>query len=287
MQEKLLTLAINTHLKTRTHLPMTSKIKYIFCVNTGRSGSNYLYTLFKHANDAISMHEMKPIGHSEEMRQFFKDNITPMQELTKKRLKKIRELSTNNETFIETSHMFIKGFGWFLAEEIPNHEIGVIILTREKAKIVSSFNRMNSVALSQRGRNWIITPDIKSPLVPPPSLLGFHQTSYFIMKFLKKCETRAQNLIKRIFPNINFLESRFFKHYNLKCLEWYVEETKALGEKFQLKHPNIRYYNVDVKDLNDIEKVKSMFHHFGLTYQEEITQHIGKPTNLKEKYKKI
>lgn len=264
---------------------MTKKVKYIFCINTGRSGSNYLSNLFKHAEKVISRHEMKPIGHSEEMRQYFKGNHEPMRKLTKKKLENIHKLCANDEVFIETSHMFIKGFGWILAELLPHEEVGIIILNRDKSKIVSSFQRIDSVALTNRGKNWMITPNIKKPYTAPPSILGFHKATYSMMKLLKHIEKGCHSLIKKIFPKFQLQQLSFFDRYNIKCLEWYVDEINALGEKFQQCYPKMHYRSVYVDDLNDITQVKKLFEYFNLEATAELTKVVGSATNLKENFK--
>ena len=264
---------------------MKNKIKYIFCINTGRSGSNYLGELFTYADGAISMHEMRPIGHSEEMREFLKGNHEPMRKLTKKKLNIINDSCPNGEVYIETSHMFIKGFGWILAEILPHDEIGVIILNRDKSKIVSSFHSIDSVALTYRGQNWMITPDIEKPLIQPPGFFGKYRETYALMKLLKLIENKLHGLIKKILPNKKIEQLKIFNRYNFQCLEWYVDEIHALGEKFQQDHPKITFKSLDLSDLNDLKKVEELFEYFGLTAKEGLPKVVGKPTNLKEKFK--
>lgn len=261
-----------------------NKVNYLFCINTGRSGSHYLSSIFDNVENCISEHEMKPIGHSTEMRQFLSGNREPMKNLSEKRLELIKQKCLNGETFIETSHLFIKGFGWFFAENIPHEEIGVIILERDKDKVVSSLERIDCVALEQRGQNWIKTPAMRNPIMKAPSLFFLSpKMSFSLMHFLSNAIKKKIYQFKKI--GISRLPyPKFFRLYNRKCLEWYFDETFAQGESFQKKFPNIRYYKVNIENLNKADKVQELLDYFGLKLNADMTSIIGKPTNLKSKH---
>lgn len=262
---------------------MASKIKYLFCINTGRSGSHYLSSIFDHVANAISEHEMKPIGHSEVMRQFLKGNPEPMRELSEERLKLIQEKCTNGEVFIETSHIFIKGYGWFFADNIPQEEIGVIILNRDKEKVVSSLERIGCKPLEHRGQNWIMTPAMKSPIIAAPKLTFLSaQMSFSVLSALSNFTKKTLSLFEKINLPL-FKYPYFFEKYNRQCLAWYYDETFAQAQKFKDHFPNIHFYHAQINDLNNIDELQKLLDFFQLELTNDLKSIIGKPTNLKNK----
>ena len=109
-------------------------IKYIFCISTGRSGTAYLSKLLGQLDNCSAYHEQKPVLHNEIMRDYLDGNeVTLKKEFTKK-LEYIRQ--NRNAIYADTSHIFIKSFGWELPNHIPQNEIGVVILKRNKEKVV-------------------------------------------------------------------------------------------------------------------------------------------------------
>jgi len=262
---------------------MTDKIKYLFCINTGRSGSHYLSSIFDHVENAISEHEMKPIGHSEVMQQFLAGNSKPLHELSKKRLRLIEEKCSNGEVFIETSHIFIKSYGWFFANNIPEEDIGILILNRNKEKIVSSLERIGCKPLERRGQKWIMTPAMKNPIIAAPKLpIISAQMSFSILLTLSNFTKRARSFLKKLkLPAFRY--PLFFDEYNRNCLAWYYDETFAQAKKFKSDFPNIRFYHADIDQLNKIEELQKLLDFFELKLSSDLDSIIGKPTNLKKK----
>jgi hypothetical protein len=72
---------------------------------------------------------------------------------------------------------------------------------------------------------------------------------------------------------------------DIEFLKWYVEEIYALAEKYKKTFPRIRYFEITLSDLNDIDKVKGMFAYFGLTPMDSLSDTVGKATNLKNHIK--
>lgn len=255
---------------------MESKTKYIFSINTGRSGSDYLSRIFEHVTNCKSLHEPNPSGNGKEMRCYAKGKISAMEKLTQKKIANIQEIMQNHQIYFESNHCFIKGFGWLIPNHIPQEQIGVIILKRDKHKIVESYMRIGCSPLSSLGRKWITTPDIKNPLIKPPS---------------KRLKYKLYHIIKLTFKSARILATRFLKDkisypnflvkYELECLDWYVDETYANAEHFKKKYPKIKYYEVNVKDLNSLDKVRQMFAHFGCIEKNSLGDIVNKPTNLK------
>jgi hypothetical protein len=261
---------------------MKPKVKYLFCINTGRSGSHYLHEIFKHVENCQVWHEAQPIGHGKVMRDYFFGKPELMQELTAKKVEEIQQVKKESDCYIETNHCFIKGFGWFLPKYIPQEEIGVLILRRNPAQIVDSLLRINCSPLAIAGQTWVLTPDIKNYCIEPPNWLISPKVTYELFCLLKRLL-----LSKKLYSllNIQFRQiENLIDKYEKECLRWYVDETNALSISYQEKFPNIKYFQVDVESLNNIENIRELLNYFGLSEKSTIEKVIGKPTNLKNQH---
>ena len=78
---------------------------------------------------------------------------------------------------------------------------------------------------------------------------------------------------------------RWLINYELECLEWYVDETSERSKAFLRMYPDIKYYEVEIGELNTIESVQKMLLHFGCSWESSLIDTVGKPTNLKAKHK--
>jgi hypothetical protein len=66
---------------------MTRRPLYLFSINTGRSGSEYLARIFKQVEGCCAFHEPKPICNAREMRLYLQGETKPMEVLSKKKAK--------------------------------------------------------------------------------------------------------------------------------------------------------------------------------------------------------
>jgi hypothetical protein len=265
---------------------MENKTEYIFCISTGRSGSNYLENIFSHVSESLSFHEPEPVGNKRVMRRYLHGNVDPMRSLTQQKVAIIEKIKKDCSVYIETNHCFIKGFGWFIPQYIPENKIGVIILKRDKAKVASSYLRVNTSPLIRRGRNWLMTPDLPNTMVAPPNRLVSSAVTY-----------QCARLIKSFYRSVRFLSVRLFRQevsypkwlidYELECLEWYVDEIDEKAKSFKKMYPSIKYYEVNIDDLNSIDSIQKMLAYFGCTCKDSLNDIVGKPTNLKTKYKRV
>lgn len=211
------------------------------------------------------------------MRRYLQGHLKPMEKVARKKAEIIQEKKRDCQVYFESNHCFIKGFGWFLPQYFPEDRIGVVILKREKAKIAASHLRIACTPLTPSGRHWITTPDIKNPLVEPPTTPIIYQCARFV-KFLLR---GGRFLTRKIFQT-EFQYPQWLTNYELKCLNWYIDETYAKAEAFKNQYPGIKYYEVNVEDLNSLEAVQRMLTYFGCTGKKESLKKIlGTPTNLK------
>ena len=279
---------------------MSTEIEYIFSINTGRSGSHYLMHLFNHAKACQAFHEPEPRGNGSVMRAYAQGNTALMKQCVEEKLQRIHEIKRDCHIYAETSHCFIKGFGWFLPQHLPQEKIGVVILRRIPAKIVESYTRVHCSPLNPLGRRWISLPNMKEPLVPPPNIFFSAKASYSYARCVRFRELTIQGikfLLKRILnkksPLLTYDEKKhlawytetqypnWLKKYEQDCLNWYIEETEKKTELFRQQYPAIKYYEVTLEGLNSLDTVQQMFACFGLRGKDSLASVLGKPTNLK------
>jgi hypothetical protein len=259
---------------------MEPTTEYLFSINTGRSGSHYLASLFEHVSDCRAFHEPEPIGNGEVMRRYARGDVSAMRRFTEQKVEAIRASKGDSRTYVETNHCFIKGFGWFIPEYLPEGNIGVIILKRDKVKVAESILRIGYSPLNGQGREWISTPEMQSPIVPPPKRSLSPKTTYNCARFASFLIRRTKRL-KRSAAETSIQYPKWMVDYEMECLKWYVEETEAKAEAFRKKYPRIKYYETNVEELNSIDSVRQMLSHFGLSEDEPFKDVVGKPTNLK------
>ncbi|MGK7958120.1 MAG: hypothetical protein AB4063_23125 [Crocosphaera sp.] len=258
----------------------SQKIKYIFCINTGRSGSRYLNTLFSHAENCHVEHHALPIGYGQAMRDYFFGKTELIRQVTEEKVEKIKKIKTESNIYIETNHCFIKGFGWLIPEYIPQEEIGVVVLTRDPQKIIDSTLRIECGPLVNKGRQWILTPDLKNCHIEPPNWFLSPKVTYELFRFLKRpfeSDKKLYDWLNLRSPQLKNLVTK----YERESVQWYIDETTALGEAYQKQFPKIKYFSVDVEPLNNFAKVKELFDYFGLIPKPTIQEAVGEPVNLK------
>ncbi|MFA7173873.1 MAG: hypothetical protein WC340_10755 [Kiritimatiellia bacterium] len=75
---------------------------------------------------------------------------------------------------------------------------------------------------------------------------------------------------------------QWLTNYELACLKWYVRETEAQMEEFKKQFPRIKYYEVEIKDLNSLAKVQKLLDFFGCKGKKSLTEAVGIPRNIKK-----
>jgi len=257
----------------------TTKTNYFFCISTGRSGTNYLETLFKSAANCVATHEPRPRCNGKPMRHYLLGDTSLMSEQIPKKVIAIQAASANKPIYIETSHCFIKGFGWFLPELLGQDNITVIQLKREKSQIVDSYYKRGDTCLSKSGRKYLICPDKKQFLVPPPRGWLSPRLHYLYM-YLISYPYRGKR-IKRVLNMLGICKKpSFIRNYELSCLDWYVDETFAMGQLFRDSYPAIKFIDITLNQLNDSQFIIELFNHMGLTITDQTREAIGVPVNI-------
>jgi len=259
-----------------------TKLDYIFCISTGRSGSDYLSSVFSHVEGCGAYHEAPPVTYGYTMQRYLANDERAMQVIAAQKLRRIHELKSACDVYVETNHCFIKGFGWLLLEALPQERVGVVILKRDRQKIAESYFRIGCTPLTKLGREWIMLPTAHAPLVAPPrrgplsAKATFHLFNLLKYPFKQDRFFRRWNLPKPTTP-------AFIANYELDCLKWYVDETAARTEAFMRKFPKVAYYPVEIDELNTLEGVGKMLDFFGCQAKETMAEVVGTPTNQKSK----
>jgi len=253
----------------------TKKVDAIFVINTGRSGSDYLYNLFNVHPGCKAFHETFPVGAFSALRKYQRGNPQEMLGIAKEKTRLIDLHTKQGLCYVETNHCFIKGFGWELPTLNPHNHFGIIILTRDSEQIVQSTLRIGCSPLRKYGRDWILSPNKLHPLVKPPGGIAARLLYNF---------TRIYHLLFRALPNrLGFKEftPMWLRRYEEKAVHWYFQETHALADAYQSKYPNFTYYKVDITELNTEAGVTKLFQAFGLNSDDAMNEFVGKATNLK------
>lgn len=224
-------------------------IKYIFCINSGRSGSDYLTELLSHAENTISIHEGVPIMNGYPMQQFNHGDDRELQKLMSLKMKEIYKKNKNGrKIYCETNHSFIKGWGYLLPDKyISQEEIGVIILRRDVDRTAYSLLRVRDVpGNSEWTKTWLLTP-------------------------------HAERNLSKPFENSSF--------YDL-C-KWYVEETYLRAEEYKKMFPRITYVECDLEQLNKYDFVLEMFSSFGLVPMSTLQNLVGRVVNARNEWPRL
>lgn len=247
--------------------------KYIFCINSGRSGSNYLAHIFNNCEGCVSFHEPLPRMNGIAMYQWLKGNKNPLIHLMPHKIKDIEERS-GNMVYIETNHCFIKGFGWHIPAYFKEQEIAVIILKRDAESVANSLQINNASPFSIVGRDWLILPTAKNCLINPNQYVKRARLMFYFCKYIY----RIVSTIKKYFE-VEIKLPSFIKQCELMFLEWYYDELHMRGESFKKRFPNIKYFTIHINLLNEKDKVDKLLKELGIKPRESLNELLGKARN--------
>lgn len=256
------------------------KVKYIFCINTGRAGSHYLSQLFTAVPGCRAFHESSPIGNGYAMRRYLAGCDRPMRTIVEEKVRMIKAIDRECDHYVETNHCFIKGFGWLLPEYLPQADMGVIFLTRSKKSTVESLQRIACHPLTEVGRDWIMTPAMLSPIACPPRRFLSPRIDYQLIRTF----SNLFGLWKAASKKLRWDEPRppgWLNSYVADCLDWYFDETQLKADLYQKTFPSISFKRIDVEELNTLSGVRDMMDFFGCGWNEAIAKVISQATNLK------
>lgn len=183
--------------------------RLIFCINSGRAGSQYLAQLFKTAHDVQSFHEASPKMMGEPLRMI---NALPLEATREARRIKVSAIADSlrkmrpHEIYAETNHMFIKTFFDVVLAEFSN--VDVVILRRSLPYVLKSFIELGYYSpLNPVAPDWMSSPNAATaalrPVAPDDQLDQYDAA----IAYLLDIEARAQRFI-RDYPLVRIHEAR-------------------------------------------------------------------------------
>lgn len=231
----------------------SSKPRFLFCINPGRSGSRYLSGLFGSVAEVASFHEAPPPMTGDFLRLAERQPYPETYAARRHKADACRALlaaEPGKNVYAETNHMFIKTFFDVVVNELaPGASVGVVILRRELARTVKSFVELG--IYTERNHAWPdwmgsveATTRAVDPAVPEKTLTSIERT----VAYLVDIEARAQRF-RKDFPAVPVFETRL----------------EAIG--------------------SDVEEVQRLFAWCGLTQNAATRSLIGKPANERTKRK--
>lgn len=121
-------------------------MKYIFSINSGRSGSNYLSDIFNNCEGCVSFHEPLPRMNGIAMYQWLQGNENQLIDIMPDKIDDI-EARRGSRIYIETNHCFIKGFGWQIPAYFDRSEVALLSLNETQKVWLKVFNLITALLL--------------------------------------------------------------------------------------------------------------------------------------------
>lgn len=232
-------------------------IKYIFSINTGRSGSGYLFKILSCSPQTEAYHEAEPNMNGKWMRNYLELGKVE-QDLLKEKIDKVKSCE---KIYADTSHLFVKGFGWELITELPQDKVLIICLKRDRNDISKSLLSLKT-DFFRNAVNWYI-----SPLSRMKGLkYNYTLTEKWLLLTFRFC-----------FRVINKLKLKSYIPYLRKCnkrwIKLHIDGTYQLEQKFKNTFPDCHYLNMNLSSLN-VESKKKPYENcsvdMGLTLMKKI-----------------
>lgn len=157
--------------------------RLIFTITTGRSGSGYLAGLLNMLPGVLALHEPKPLM-SDAYQKIRRDPKFAREWWMDRKLPEIATRLAQDlhqeeiiHTYIETAHLFCKGFMESFVNIATQYEIpfDLIILTRPMHEVAQSMYELNTIpGKTQKGKFWYITPGEPGCLTRLPGWSTLH-----------------------------------------------------------------------------------------------------------------
>ena len=228
----------------------SSEFNYVFCINAGRSGSNYLAELLDSASNATAYHEPEPKMIKQHLTSVTKSQYSASYKKRKVKIRGIQGLCHNlpkGHSYIETNHMFIKTFYDVVMNELPN--VRVIRLQRELSLVLKSFVELNYFTQNNKfWPYWMISPAAVTGAVECP------------MPYEK------MDQIDRTIA--------------------YLIDIQGRAERFKNEYPEALILDIKLEALNEPAEVKGLFDWLDLRATEGSLNFAEKRINSRQRIKK-
>jgi glycosyltransferase involved in cell wall biosynthesis len=230
--------------------------KYIFCINSGRAGSQYLSEILNSSPKVSAYHEPIPqmigtyldmVTHREYKKSFKERQIKVKRILCTLDEFKYEKKFKGKEIYAETSHMFIKTFFDVVIKHFKK-EIAVIYLKRNFLDTLTSFQKLRYFTNdTPQSFDWMISPNAKTAAV------------------------------KAIAPDTE-LDS-------IDLSIAYLIDIQARYERFKKKYPRIPVYEISLEELNSFPHVKNLFNNLNIEFSQKTKNLIGTKINERNQAK--
>lgn len=225
--------------------------RLIFCINPGRSGSEYLKRLLGSALDVTAFHEPEPTmsGPFVNMVMAHPQKQTIEQRRIKAHaIQRILNRLPPGQVYAETSHMFIKTFYDVILDAFPSKSITVIILRRDPTRVLKSFVSMGY--FSDKNQAW-------------PSWMHRVPSANSFFKPIDGYETMDS--------------------YDRSIS--YLLDIEARAQRFQEQFPSCKVVEVCLEDLQTVKEVANFFESLGIMPTPYTRGLVGVPVNVRETVK--
>ena len=186
---------------------------FIFCINSGRSGSQYLATLLGTSPQVAAFHEAPPEMTGEILRLAELEPYEATYAARRFKADAIRDLLSqepDRHLYAEMNHMFIKTFFDVVMREFSfgSERVGIVILRRELVSVVKSFAELGYFT----ERNpvwpaWMISPYARTRAIEPAAPEGTLDALETTVAYLVDIEARALRFLLA-YPHADVFETR-------------------------------------------------------------------------------
>lgn len=207
-------------------LPLNKRPAYVFSVNPGRSGSEYLSTLFASVEGTLAFHEAKPTMSGPVLEAAMRHGLDRTRRDRLVKVAEIRRLleASGASTYVETNHMFAKTFFDVALEELPPAAVAIVILRRPWAKVMRSFLSLGY--FTHRRPVWIDWMRVPRRKGPAEDSVHHGNPMEAAAEYLLKLEQRSHE-IQDWYPEVTYVDS------SLETLQSF-EGVKALFDRLGL-----------------------------------------------------
>lgn len=189
--------------------------QYFFCINSGRSGSQFLATVFGTDPRVAAFHEAPPEMRGLMLRLAEREPYEASYAARRFKADAVRALLAQRpgcDVYAETNHMFIKTFFDVVMNEFAapaaGERVGVVVLRRQLSLVVKSFAELG--IFTPRNTvwpEWMSSPYARTRAIEPAAPEGTLDALETTVAYLVDIEARAQRF-RQIYPRADVFETR-------------------------------------------------------------------------------
>jgi hypothetical protein len=203
--------------------------RLIFCINSGRAGSEYLMHILGTAKNVSAFHEPEPTMSTKYLSVVMKKSLAATKEERRVKVDAIQKFladSPPGQIYAETSNMFIKTFYDVVMDSFPREQIYVVILRRDLAKVLKSFISLGYFAEPEDGwHDWMYRVPSALSIIRPP--MPYEQMDMYdrTISYLIDIEAHAQ-AFKDKYPDCAISEVFLEQLQNMESVTCFFQQLK-------------------------------------------------------------